>query len=135
MQLMNTVFLLLTSILNKLHCELKIINSIFNFNLKENKVILKFQTLKDSKAKINPPNNNIKNKYLVFSSKKSTDNLKPLENDNKSKNNLIIKENEFGNITSGFNMFENKKYESPKGSFKMKSKSNNMMLIENSKVD
>ena len=90
MQLMNTVFLLLTSILNKLHCELKIINSIFNFNLKEN---------------------------------------------NKNKNNLIIKENEFGNITSGFNMFENKKYESPKGSFKMKSKSNNMMLIENSKVD
>ena len=135
MQLMNTVFLLLTSILNKLHCELKIINSIFNFNLKENKVILKFQTLKDSKAKINPPNNNIKNKYLVFSSKKSTDNFKPLENDNKSKNNLIIKENEFGNITSGFNMFENKKYESPKGSFKMKSKSNNIMLIENSKVD
>ena len=73
MQLINTVFLLLTSIINRLNCELKIINSIFNFNLKENKVILKFQTLKEKKKKIN------NNKYLNFA-KKSKDQLKKKRN-------------------------------------------------------
>ena len=41
MQLMNTVFLLISLLINKLDAELKIINSIFNFNIKENKFILK----------------------------------------------------------------------------------------------
>ena len=53
MQLMNTVFLLLTSIINRIHSDLKIINSIFSFNLKQNKVILKFQTLRNSSVMIN----------------------------------------------------------------------------------
>ena len=44
-QLMNTVFLLISLLINKLDAELKIINSIFNFNIKENKFILKHQTL------------------------------------------------------------------------------------------
>ena len=57
MQLINTVFLLLTSVINKLNCELKIINSIFNFNLKKNKVIIKFQNLKESIEKENNKNN------------------------------------------------------------------------------
>ena len=42
---MNTVFLLISLLINKLDAELKIINSIFNFNIKENKFILKHQTL------------------------------------------------------------------------------------------
>ena len=40
MQLMNTAFLLVTSIINRIYSEIKIINGIFNFNIKENKMIL-----------------------------------------------------------------------------------------------
>ena len=45
MQLMNTVFILISLLINKIDVELKILNSIFNFNIKENKMILKYQTL------------------------------------------------------------------------------------------
>ena len=126
MQLMNTVFLLITSIFNKMHSQLKIINSIFNFNLKQNKVILKFETLKEpnilkSKSK----------KHLIFTSKKSLDNLKQKEIDNKSKNNLIIKENEFGNISSGLNISDNRKNENQ--NFTLKLNKNNIIPYEKSK--
>ena len=47
MQLMNTVFLLIASLVNKLNFELQIINSIFNFDLKDNRIILKLHSLKD----------------------------------------------------------------------------------------
>ena len=36
MQLMNTIFLLISLLINRLDAELKILNGIFNFNLKEN---------------------------------------------------------------------------------------------------
>ena len=108
MQLMNTVFLLLTSFLNKFHCELKIINSIFNFNLKQNKVIIKFRTLKAQ----NLSSNSRINKISIFSPKKSLDNLNRLENDNKSKINLIYKDNEFSNISSDLNICVDKKNDS-----------------------
>ena len=131
MQLMNTIFLLLTSIVNKLHSQLKIINSIFNFNLKHNKVILKFQTLKDTNTIKNARNN----KRVVISSKKSLFNFNQLE-DNKSKNNLIIKdkekEKEFSNFSSGLNICENKKNES-KNFIRISKKSN--ISFENSKND
>ena len=104
MQLINTVFLLVTALINKLNSEIKIINSIFNFNLKENKMILKLQSLRDSNLLIN----NLKSKKnLNFSSKKSNQDIKPLEIDNKSKNDLIIK-NEYYNLFS-INMSDNKK--------------------------
>lgn len=96
--------------MNKLHSELKILNGIFSFNLKKNKVILKFQTFKASNFKENS-NNNSKNKYLIFSSKKSINDLKSVEKDNKSNNNLIFKDNELGNITSNLNIYEKNKYE------------------------
>ena len=118
MQLLNTVFLLITSIFNSLDSQLKIINSIFNFNLKQNKVILKFETLKEH----NFINDFRSNKRLFFSSKKSLNNIKHIEIDNKSKNNLIIKENEFGNISSGFNIFDNKRNESRNCSIKLNKK-------------
>ena len=105
MQLMNTVFLLLTSFLNKFHCELKIINSIFNFNLKQNKVIINFKTLKAQ----NLSSNSRTNKISIFSPKKSLENFKRIENDNKSKNYLIYKDNEFSNISSGLNICVDKK--------------------------
>ena len=130
MQLLNTVFLLLTSIVNKLHSELKIINSIFSFNLKKNKVILKFQTFKASNFKENS-NNNSKNKYLIFPSKKSIDDLKSVEKDNKSNNNLIFKDNELGNITSNLNIYEKNKYET-KNSIRI---IKNNIPYENSKLE
>ena len=75
MQLINTVFLLLSSLINRLNSEIKIINGIFNFNLKQNKIILKFQKLKKSNTIVNSK----KNKYIIFSPKKSDDNLKSIE--------------------------------------------------------
>ena len=45
MQLMNTVFLLISLLMNKLDAELKILNSIFNFNIKEKKLTLKYRAL------------------------------------------------------------------------------------------
>ena len=50
MQLMNTVFLLISLLVNKIDSELKIINSIFNFDLKKNKIILKYQNLQSLNA-------------------------------------------------------------------------------------
>ena len=95
MQLMNTVFLLITSIINRIYAEIKIINSIFNFNIKDNKMALKFKTLKESSKILNP-----KNKILVFPSRKSFNDLKQMEIDNRSKNNLIIKDNFHNNFTN-----------------------------------
>jgi len=46
MQLMNTVFLLISSYINKINSEIKIINSIFNFNTKEKKMIIKMPSFK-----------------------------------------------------------------------------------------
>ena len=46
MQLMYTVFLLIAISINKIDSELKIINSIFNFNFKQNKMVLKLKSLK-----------------------------------------------------------------------------------------
>ena len=96
---MNTCFLLLASILNKLNSQIKIINSLFNFNLNQNKVTLRFQSLRESNIIIDSGNN----KRLIFSSKKPID-CKQFENDNKSKNNLIFKEKELNNINKGINI-------------------------------
>ena len=131
MQLLNTVFLLLASIVNKLHSELKIINGIFSFNLKKNKVILKFQTFKSTNFKENS-NNNSKNKYFIFS-KKSIDDLKIVEKDNKSNNNLIFKDNQLGNVTSNLNIYEKNKYEAQNSIRIIKNKNN--IPYENSKQE
>ena len=124
MQLLNTVFILLASIINKLNCEIKILNSIFKFNLEKNKIILKFKTLKES----NLNNINLKSNKnsLFFSPKRSNDNSKQIEIDNKSKNNLIFKENELGKGTLGLNISEIKKYESQNYTIKINKNQNNM---------
>ena len=126
MQLINTVFLLLSSLINRLNSEIKIINGIFNFNLKQNKIILKFQKLKKSNTIVNSK----KNKYIIFSPKKSDDNLKSIEIENKSKNNLILKDNELGNIISGLNIYGNKNYLIENNGLKL---NNNINQVENSK--
>ena len=115
MQLMNTVFLLLSSLINNLYCEIKIINSIFNFNLKEKKMILKVQSFNA----INKNKNKINN---VIASKSSSNIIKQTENENKSKINLVLKDNDY-NIPS-LNVYDNKK--------STKSQ-NNTVTINNSK--
>ena len=105
MQLINTIFILLSSIINKIHSSLKIINSIFKFNIKENKMILKFHPINELNTIIKSRSSN----YLVFSSKNSIENIKQLEYFNKSKNELISRENDYSNVSSIFNISENKK--------------------------
>ena len=102
MQLMNTAFLLVSSLVNRLYSETKIINSIFKFNIKENKLALKMKYLKDS----NFISNLKHKKNLSLRKKAPIDNIKQLEYDNKSKINLILKDN--SNITS-LNASEEKK--------------------------
>ena len=101
MQLINTVFSLLTLITNRFQTEIKLLNSIFNFNIKEKKMGLKFRSL-DQQSK----NHLTSNKNLIFSSKKS---LKNIEFDNsRSKNNLNYIDNNCSNISSILNVSDNK---------------------------
>ena len=82
MQLIYTIFQLISILVNKFNLELKIINSIFKFNLQQKKMGLKFKSLDlDSKNIFGS------NKHLIFSSKK------PYLNNDNSKQNLVTKKN------------------------------------------
>ena len=105
MQLINTIFILLSSIINKIHSSLKIINSIFKFNIKANKMILKFHPINELNTIIKSRSSN----YLVFSSKNSIENIKQLKYFKKSKNELMSRENDYSHVSSIFNISENKK--------------------------
>ena len=132
MQLMNTAFLLFSIIVNKFNLELKILNSIFKFNLKKKKIIMKLQKLNDWED------------MRVSSIHSPTVNFKKMTNishrldllDNKSKNSLI-KENEINNI-SYLNLSENKNDAENKSKSiilkKIKRKSN-ALPFENSKME
>ena len=67
---------------------------------------------------------------IIFSPKKSDDNLKQIEIGNKSKYNLILKDNELGNITSSLNIYDNRNYLIENNGLKL---NNNINQIENSK--
>ena len=85
MQLIYTIFQLISILVNKFNLELKIINSIFKFNLQQKKMGLKFKSLDiDSKNIFGS------NKHLIFSSKKTLINL---DNNDNSKQNLFTKKN------------------------------------------
>ena len=99
MQFMNTVFLLVSSFVNKIYSEIKIINSIFNFNIKENKILLKLKTIIDSN-KMNTSLNMKINKNFVCSFKSSLNKENPFESESKSKNNLILKDLDTPNVSS-----------------------------------
>ena len=103
MQILYTLFLLITSIINKLNNEIKIINSIFDFNLKEKKMILKLKSIREFNQNIGIKINN----NLEFSPENKLK-RKKIEFENKSKNNLIIEENNIYNI-SPLNISDNKK--------------------------
>ena len=105
MQLMNTVFLLIVSLFNKFNFDLKIINSIFKFDLKENKILLKLNTIKE----LNPSPTKNGKKNSIFSLRKQFDDKKSIDSENKSKNNLIVaKEKEKDFNISDLNISNNK---------------------------
>ena len=114
MQLMNTVFLLLSSFVNRLNAGLKIINGIFKFNTKEKKMIIKFHPLYDSNIVLNSRKENT---HLIFSSK----NLK--------------KESDFNNISSILNNSENKKININKNTVIRRNKISNIIPYENFKIN
>ena len=99
MQLMYTVFLLLTIYINKIDAELKIVNSIFNFNLKQNKMVLKLRSLKTINSMAMSKSKPKSNKHLILPFKNQLKNLKTFNFGNKSNNNLLIKNN-FNNLKS-----------------------------------
>ena len=91
MQLMNTIFLLITALVNKLNFDLKIINEIFKFDIKENKATLKVNIFKEDNSR----NNTLNKKNSFLSIRKSIEEKKSIDLEDKSKNNFITKEKDF----------------------------------------
>ena len=95
MQLMYTIFLLISLLIIKVDSELKIINSIFNFNLKKNKLILKFRNLQT----LNTIKITQSFKNLIITKKENRNMSKTIDsenNNNKTNQNLIT--NNYNNI-------------------------------------
>ncbi len=137
MQLMNTAFLLLTIIVNKFNLELKIINSIFKFNLKKKKLIMKLQKLNDYDDLHISNISNIHTPVVNF--KKMTNITQHLDLlDNKSKNSLM-KENEINNISLlNFSEDKNELDNNNKNKItilKKHKRKSNALTIENSKME
>ena len=99
MQLMNTAFSLLVLLISKFNTEMKLINSIFHFNIQEKKMGLKFKSLDHESV-----NHLTSNKNLIFSSRNSIKNIEFNNNlnINKSKNQLNIMDNS-SNMSSVLN--------------------------------
>jgi hypothetical protein len=68
-------------------------------------MILRFHPINELNTIIKSRSSN----YLIFSSKNSIDNIRQLDCFNKSKNDLMSKENDFSHASSLFNVSENKK--------------------------
>ena len=103
MQLISTIFTLLSVLANKLYPQITILNGIFNFNLKKNKMTLKINSIKDF-------NSNAFTKNFIFYSDRYLSNLSNKtqvnnNNSNLSKNSLIVIDN---NNSSVINIFNNK---------------------------
>ena len=95
MQLMNTAFLLLSTAINKIYSEIKIINSIFNFNVNDNKIALKLKSFNNSDRAFN---------FKIYENstkitKDNKDNSEYEKNDIKSRNDLILRESDFPSIS------------------------------------
>jgi hypothetical protein len=102
MQLMNTVFLILSIIANRFSLELEILNNIFKFNVKKKRIIMKFRKLNDFDFL-----NRNDSLSPIYKIKKINNIVRPIEFDNKSKNSLILKDNDNNNL-SFLNISENK---------------------------
>ena len=97
MQMMNTIFSLLSLLINTFHTEIKLVNSIFHFDTKKKKIGLKFRSLaQDTNYHLSSKNN------LFFFSRNS---LKNIELDNsKSRNRFFLSGNNISNISSVLNI-------------------------------
>ena len=104
MQLIYTIFLLIAISINKIDSELKIINSIFNFNFKQNKMVLKLKSLKT----INSITLSKSHKKLILPFQNKLKSLKTFNFGNKSNTNLILKNNASNLISSSININDNK---------------------------
>ena len=89
MQFIYTLFSILALFLNKLNLELKIINSIFNFDLEKKKMALKYQSLRDFDYITIPRYN----RNLIFSSRRSVRSSKKSSNAERSQNYLVSNQN------------------------------------------
>ena len=130
MQLMNTAFILLSLIINKFNLELTILNSIFKFNLKKKKIILKLNKLNDFE---DSHTSNLQSPIINF--KKMTNIIHHLDLlDNKSKNSLI-KESDMNNI-SLLKLSENKnELENKNKNTKRVKRKSNALSVDNSKIE
>ena len=126
MQLMNTVFLLISSIITKIDSEIKIINSIFDFNAKDKKMIMKMSSFKEFNKEINLGSL----RTGCTTCKNVIYNKKQIAFDNRSKNNLILKEDNFNNISS-LNNSENKRSNESQNCIIKIDKNKNIVSFEN----
>ena len=94
MQVMYTAFFLIGISINKIDCQLKIINSIFNFNLEQNKMVLKLQSLKTINSL------SISNRKIIIPFKNKLRNARTVIFDKNRSNNLLIKNSNTNNIIS-----------------------------------
>lgn len=105
MQLVSTVFSLISLLINKLNLELKIMNELFYFNIKENKMTMKIRDIKDFTA--------IKSKDYMKNSYDSYKRRTVFAKKNflfRSSNALAILNKPKNNITGNNNNINNKNY-------------------------
>ena len=132
MQSISTIFTLLSVLANKLYPQITILNGIFNFDLKKNKMTLKINSIKDF-------NSNTFTKNFIFYSDRHLSNLtnntqlnNNNNNNNLSKNSLIVIDN---NNSSVINIFNNKHpnllIKSKENENRLSNISNNMNNIHN----
>ena len=107
MQLMNTIFLLISLLINRLDAEQKVLNSIFNFNIKENKVNLKYQALNSLYS--SNESKFVKNIDPNISSKNKGSSSKDSEINDNSNLYLILKNNNNKNQENHLNINKNVK--------------------------
>ena len=93
MQLLYAAFSLISIFINKITNEVKIINSIFKFNIKKKSMILRFNNLKELES----------SNVLIMPLRKSITKIKGFEFVNKSKLNLIKEVNNETNICNSDN--------------------------------
>lgn len=120
MQLINTIFSLLSILSNRLIPELKILNGIFNFNFKEKKIAMKVSSIKDFNSQVNKKNLFFQsdNEIYNFKNKIHNNNInryslkvsynKNSSNNNLSKNSLIGPDNNNENNSSVVNIINRK---------------------------
>ena len=96
MQLISTIFALITLFTKKLNVEKKIVNKLFNFNIKQRKLILSIQYEKKLNYLIHYEKGDV-NYFIPFNAKKNLfpyTNINHPINNNKNENiNLCLKEN------------------------------------------